>query len=307
MNRLAIALALKGANSAFNWYRDQDRKHQGDVYDALLSAVKDGKIQDLGKGASIDDIEEFFDKARAEAGELTRDAHERLDRRRAAFAAAAPDRKARQAALKAQAKAYEKESKNGAGKFIGTALGVAGAAAAAWAVWEYWLSDIVEEKTSGSKSGSASSSGSSKKVTVTKPAPSRTETDAAGKSTLVYSTRSEDGAAGTGAAGTAHTTRLADDPNNEMRPKVAGPLGEEPAERDEALLTSIDDQLSTLDTLEDDQRQATAPRHDDSARSGVLGDTGSGSRSDKVSDADTTIGASGRHELRKDQDGKNRK
>ncbi|GAB3082966.1 hypothetical protein [Corynebacterium aquatimens] len=40
-----------------------------------------------------------------------------------------------------------------------------------------------------------------------------------------------------------------------------GPLSEEPAERDEALLSSIEDQLSTLDTLDDDQRQATDPRH----------------------------------------------
>ena len=34
-------------------------------------------------------------------------------------------------------------------------------------------------------------------------------------------------------------------------------LGEEPAERDEQLLSSIDEQLTTLDTLDDDQRDAT--------------------------------------------------
>lgn len=39
-----------------------------------------------------------------------------------------------------------------------------------------------------------------------------------------------------------------------------GPLSEEPAERDEELLSSIDEQLSTLETLDDDQRKATEPR-----------------------------------------------
>ena len=37
--------------------------------------------------------------------------------------------------------------------------------------------------------------------------------------------------------------------------KDHGPLSEEPAERDEELLGSIDEQLSTLDTLDDAQRE----------------------------------------------------
>ncbi|MDK8796063.1 hypothetical protein QP968_10130 [Corynebacterium sp. MSK041] len=40
-----------------------------------------------------------------------------------------------------------------------------------------------------------------------------------------------------------------------------GPLSEDPAERDEELLASIDEQLSSLDALADDQRESTQPRN----------------------------------------------
>ena len=117
-------------------------------------------------------------------------------------------------------------------------LGIAGAAAAGWAVWEYWLKD----KLSGD------SSTTTKRTTA---APTRTETNSRGTSTLVYSTRTED------AKGTSVRSELR--PDADMR--GAGPLGEEPAERDEELLASIDEQLTTLDALDDDQREATAPHH----------------------------------------------
>lgn len=316
----AIKLALKGATGAYGLYRTLDDKKQREVYDALLGSLKDGKLEKVAKDAGIDDLEDLYETAREQAGDLTRDAHARLDRRRAEFAATAPDRKARQAALKAQIKSYENDKKGGAGKVIGGILAAAGLAAGAWAVWEYWLSDVINEKTSKDSKKTTKKSTS---VKFTAPAATRTETDKSGKSTLVYSTRTGDAsgtthgtAAGTGVKGSGVTAgtadaaagrRVSNDPDNDMRPKAAmpgsaGPLGEEPADRDEHLLTSIDEQLTTLDTLEDNQRQATSPTHGDSARSDVLGDTGSGRRSDKVSDADTTFGASGRHELRKDQD-----
>lgn len=234
MNTTALRLAMKGINSAYNHYRNTDDKKQREVYEALTDALEDG--------------------------DLTRDTHERLERRRAAFAAAVPEPKS--------------QSKGSAGKTIGAVLAIAGTAAGAWAVWEYWLKDKLNEKNDK------------------QDAPARPTT---GSSRLVYSTSRED------AADNAGTTNL-NDPDNAMRPNVAGPLGEEPAERDEALLSSIDEQLTTLDTLDDDQREATAPRHTTGhTSSDVLGDTGSGKRSDKVSDADTTIGASrGRHELNED-------
>ena len=57
-------------------------------------------------------------------------------------------------------------------------------------------------------------------------------------------------ASSTGTATLVYSTTTEDD-------RGAGPLGEEPAVRDEELLSSIDEQLSTLDTLDDDQRDAT--------------------------------------------------
>lgn len=280
-----IKLALKGATGAYGYYRNSNRKRESDIYDSLLDNLRKGNLNDLHKDANLDDLEDLIGSARLEAGEITRDLHDNLDRRRAAFAAAAPDREARRKALKHDAKARKQEhSSGGAGKAIGVVLGLAGAAAAGWAVWEYWLSDKLAEND---------------KETVKTVKTVRTETapasKPAGSSKLVYSTTTEDANRG--------------DANNEMRPKAdfggsAGPLGEEPAVRDEELLSSIDEQLTTLDALDDDQREATSPHHSSDSSSDVLRDTGSGNRSDKVSDADTSIGASGRHELRKDDEDK---
>lgn len=277
-----MKLALKGATGAYAYYRNSNRKRDNDIYESLVENLRKGNVNDLHKNANLDDLEDLVDTARAEAGDITRDLHDSLDRRRAAFAAAAPDREARRKALKHEAKALKKEnSSGGAGKAVGVVLGLAGAAAAGWAVWEYWLSDKLAENRT-------------KTATKTEAKPAAT-----GSSKLVYSTRTED-------ANTASAS-VTNDSNNDMRPKAdlggaAGPLGEEPAVRDETLLSSIDEQLTTLDALDDDQREATSPRH---GSSDVLRDTGSGNRSDKVSDTDTTIGATGRHEVRKDANEKN--
>lgn len=250
-----IKLALKGATGAYASYRNSNRKRESDIYDSLLDNLRKGNLDNLHKDANLDDLEDVIDSARLEAGEITRDLHDSLDRRRAAFAAAAPDREARRQALKQDAKARKKKnSSGGAGKAIGIVLGLAGTAFGAWAAWEYWLSDKLAEKDQQTPA---------KKTTTVK-----TETaKPAGSSKLVYSTTTEDA-------------------NNEMRPKAdlggsAGPLGEEPAVRDEELLSSIDEQLTTLDALDDDQREATQPHHS------------------------STSSTSGRHELREDNEGKN--
>lgn len=292
MNTTLLKLAFTGANGAYNYLRNTKNKKEGEIYEALLDAVRNGRFEDFADDANIDDLEDLLSSARAEAGDVTRDIHDRLDRRRAAFAAAAPDREARRKALQHDARAQLKKNKKKggtAGKVVGGVLATAGLAYAGWKVWKFYLADKLAENKSGNKTYT--------------PAPTRTETDKAGTSTLVYSTRTED-------------ATVTNDPENTMRPVAdipgsAGPLGEEPAQRDEELLASIDEQLTTLDTLEDDQREATAPRHGGvrggahggaDTSSDVLKDTGSGRRSDKVSDADTTVGASGRHELRKDED-----
>lgn len=251
MNLSTLSLAVKGANSALNYLRDNGKKKEREIYDSLLEAVREGNLDDLADNANQDELEELFSTARREAGDVTRDIHDRLDRRRAAFAAAAPDRKARHEALKHDLRFQEEKKGSGAGKVIGTVLGIAGAAAASWAVWEFWLKDKLNEN-------------SSETTKRTSPAPTRTETDSRGTSTLVYSTRTED--AREDARENAKATTVRNEPGNELRPNAdmrgaAGPLGEEPAERDEELLASIDEQLTTLDALDDDQREGTAPHH----------------------------------------------
>lgn len=221
MNPFALNLAFKGARSAISYFRRLDDDKQREIYDSVVEALKEGKVDDVSDLANIDELEGVFDAARREAGDLTRDAHDRLDRRRAAFAAAAPSREVRRKALKQEAKDAKKKSKGNAGSIVATVLGVAAAGAAAWAAWEFFLKD----KLSGGKHA----------ATYTRVAP-REEKDSQGETTLVYSTRTEDDSRAAGSA---------------------GPLGEEPAERDEELLGSIDRQLNTLNTLDDDQRRST--------------------------------------------------
>lgn len=214
MNPFAISLAYKGARSALKYFRTLDDEKKREIYDSVVEAVNKDSDSAGEKFGNL------YDVARREAGALTRDSHDRLDRHRAQFAAAAPERAERRLALKQEAKDAKRKSKGSAGAVIGTAFGVAAAAAAGWAAWEFLLKD----KLAGNK----------KSVSYTHVAP-RQETNARGETTLVYSTRTEDDRA----AGS------------------AVPLGEEPAVRDEKLLSSIDEQLTTLDTLDDDQRDAT--------------------------------------------------
>lgn len=261
MKSTMLRLALTGATGAYNYYRNMDNRKQREMYDTLLGALREGKLDEVSEELGIDDLEDLYGRARAHAGELTRDAHDRLDRRRAAFVAAGPERRARREALKQEAqqlkkgalpgkKAKKAQRKARAGKTVGTMFGAAVAATAAWAAWEFWLRDKLNENPT-------------------------TQTDsehtAGGSATLVYSTSTAD---------------------DDMRPQAdmqgaAGPLGEDPAERDEELLSSIDSQLSTLDTLDD----AHGNIHDGERRS----------------DADSTVGdapgnaqPTGRHALRED-------
>ena len=259
MNPTLLRLVASAAGSTLSSMKKGNDKREREIYQALLQAVEDDNLDHVTKEADIDGLEDIFDTARAEAGDVTRDIHARLDRRRAAFAAAAPDRKVRRAALEHDAKWRKKNAKkkkaSNAGKILGGVLGVAAVGAAAWAAWEYWLSDKLQDKSGTNKTT---------KTTTYRKATPRTETDSRGRSTLVYSTRTENAAANmTNTATTMNTSTV----HNELRPDAdmrgAGPLGEAPAERDEDLLASIDEQLTSLDTLEDEQREVTEPRHGD--------------------------------------------
>lgn len=176
MNLKTIGLVATGANQALKYLRQQSDKRERDIYQSLLDNLKDGDLDNLHEQLNTSELEELYGSARAHAGDITRDAHDRLDRRRAAFAEAAPSRKERQELLRAHAKDAKKK-KGGFGKVVKTTLGTAALAGGAWAAWEFFL----KGKLSGDNTAKTAH-----------PAPTRTETDRRGSSTIVYSTRTED-------------------------------------------------------------------------------------------------------------------
>lgn len=223
MNLKNIGFAAAFVNQAWKYLRDQNDKRERDIYQSLLDNLKDGKLDDLHDKFDIDELEELYGAARAQAGEITRDAHDRLDRRRKQFEAAAPSRKERQEFLEKHAKSakknVKKKKKGGFGKVVGATLGTAALAGGAWAAWEFFL----KEKLAGED----------ELAKTYRPAPTRTETQPRGSSTIVYSTRTEDDRDG--------EEQLLTDATSSQD------LGGEG--------------LTTLDTLADDQRKATNPQH----------------------------------------------
>lgn len=247
MNPALIPFALKGANSAYKYLREQDGKRERDIYSSLLENLKDGDLDDVREQLKPEELERLHGAARASAGDITRDLHDRLDRRRADFAATAPARKAYREELLQEAKDKKKEGSSTFGKVAKWTLAAAGTAAGAWACWEFFL----KEKLSGDKQAA-------KTYTA---APTRTETDAQGGTTLVYSTRTEDAreadaqaARQTPAAGRGERVDGFEDGG--VHP------AEEGAASGNAARTGREDLgrpgLSTLDTLDDDQRGSTS-------------------------------------------------
>lgn len=226
MNLKNFGLVAAGANQALKYLREQNDKRERNIYDSLLENLKEGNLDDLHDKLDIDELQELYGAARAQAGEITRDAHDRLDRRRAAFTAAAPSRKERQELLRKASK-EKKKKKGGVGKVVGTTLGTAALAGCAWAAWEFFLKDKL--------------AGDDEPVKAYRPAPTRTETDGQGSTTVVYSTRTEDDLKG-GTSRIVSTSSTSTDYDN------GTDLGGEG--------------LTTLDTLADDQRKATDARED---------------------------------------------
>ena len=219
MNLKNIGFAAAIANQAWKYLRDQNDKRERDIYQSLLDNLKDGKLDDIHEKFDADQLQELYGAARAQAGEITRDAHDRLDRRRKQFADAAPSRKERQEFLEKHAKTAKKKKKGGFGKVVGATLGTAALAGGAWAAWEFFLKDKL--------------AGEDEPAKTYRPAPTRTETQPRGSSTIVYSTRTEDDREG--------EEQLLTDATSSQD------LGGEG--------------LTTLDTLADDQRKATDPQH----------------------------------------------
>lgn len=256
MNLKNIGFAAAFANQAWKYLRDQSDKRERDIYQSLLDNLKDGKLDDIHEKFDADQLEELYGAARAQAGEITRDAHDRLDRRRKQFADAAPSRKERQEFLEKHAKTAKKKKKGGFGKVVGATLGTAALAGGAWAAWEFFLKDKL--------------AGEDEPAKAYRPAPTRTETDTRGSSTIVYSTRTED-----------------DRPGARREEGIEGGVfpnepGEEQQLSDATSGKDLGGEgLTTLDTLADDQRKATNAQH---------------------SVEDTVDGSAdgGRHELRED-------
>lgn len=225
MNLKTLGIAYTIANQAAKYYRGQNDKRERGIYDSLLENLKDGDLDDIREKFDRDELEELFGTARAQAGDITRQAHDRLDRRRAAFEADAPLRKQRIEFLESHAKEKKDEGRSVLGT-IGAVIKwttlAAVAGGGAWAAWEFWLKDKF---------------GGEEPVKTYRPAPSRTETDASGTSTLVYSTRTED----------------------EREAGIEGGVfpKEDTSGKHELRNDDTTDELTTLDTLDDDQRKAT--------------------------------------------------
>lgn len=244
MNLRNIRLAAKVANHFYGQYRGLNDAQKRNVYEAVrvLANPSHGiDIDDLDEDDldALDELDESqFSEARREAGELTRAAHARLDRQRRLFDS---ERLSKQVAKKAEKKAKQRKRAKQA-KGIGAATGILTLLAAiGGAVWYFFLRE--EEKPAPRKDHRPVKQTGEKK-------------NADGSVTRIYSTAT---AAKNGKKN--GTEKIAT--GNRIEDETAGshgPLSEEPAERDEELLSSIDQQLSTLDTLDDDQREATDPR-----------------------------------------------
>ncbi|QXB19390.1 hypothetical protein SAMN04488531_1037 [Corynebacterium coyleae] len=189
MNLRTIGMAYALANQGLKYFRDQNDKRERDIYQSLIDTLKDGDLSDLTDKFDRDQLQELYGAARAEAGEITRQAHERLDRRRAAFDADAPLRAAQLAFLKDHAKEKKDEGRSVLGT-IGSVIKwstlSAVAAGSAWAAWEFFLKDKIAELRDDSPAdldlvsvaeGGAGRAGGA---------------GVGGTSTLVYSTTTED-------------------------------------------------------------------------------------------------------------------
>lgn len=192
MNLKTIGMAYAIANQGVKYLRDQNDKRERDIYQSLIDTLKDGNLSDLTDTFDRDQLQELYGAARAEAGEITRQAHDRLDRRRAAFDADAPLRAAQLAFLKDHAKEKKDEGRSVLGT-IGSVVKwstlSAVAAGGAWAAWEFFLKDKIAELRDDSPADldlvSVAENGAG-------AGSAGTGSGAPGTSTLVYSTTTED-------------------------------------------------------------------------------------------------------------------
>lgn len=223
MNLRSIRIASAVAGTLFNRYRDLNNEQKRDVYEAV-------RLMARGDNDETDEDTSNFSAARLQAGDVTRAAHARLDRRRALFEQDQLDKKEKKELEKAlkkqkknkQGKKSGKSGKSGNGIALGALILTLLAAIAGGVYYFIFGTDSPAAKKASAKKAPAKKV--PQKSTPAKPTVQKTQPPTQG------STRA-------------------------TAAKDHGPLSEEPAERDEELLSSIDEQLSTLDTLDDAQRE----------------------------------------------------
>lgn len=226
MNLRNIRIASAVAGTLFNRYRDLNSEQKRDVYEAV-------RLMARGDNNETDEDTSNFSAARLQAGDVTRAAHARLDRRRALFEQDQLDKKEKKKLEKAlkkqkkQGKKAGKSGKSGNGIALG-ALILALLAAIAGGIYYFIF---------GTDSPAAKKAPAKKAPAKKAPAKKEPQKSAPAKATVQKTQPPTQGSTRAAAA------------------KDHGPLSEEPAERDEELLSSIDEQLSTLDTLDDAQRE----------------------------------------------------
>lgn len=203
MNLRNIRIASAVAGTLFNRYRDLNNEQKRDVYEAV-------RLMARGDNNETDEDTSNFSAARLQAGDVTRAAHARLDRRRALFEQDQLDKKA------------GKSGKSGNGIALGALILALLAAIAGGIYYFIFGTDSPAAKKAPAKKA---------------PAKKEPQKSAPAKATVQKTQPPTQGSTRAAAA------------------KDHGPLSEEPAERDEELLSSIDEQLSTLDTLDDAQRE----------------------------------------------------
>lgn len=207
MNLRNIRIASAVAGTLFNRYRELNNEQKRDVYEAVRLMARGNNEENEADTANFSD-------ARRQAGDVTRAAHARLDRRRALFEAEQLDKKEKKELEKALKK--QKKSGHAKGNSLGALILTLLAAIAGGVYYFVFGNDSKPAKKAPQKPAP-------------KPAPAKESVQRTQPPTM--------------------------DSTREAATKDHGPLSEEPAERDEALLSSIDEQLSTLDTLDNAQRE----------------------------------------------------
>ncbi|WP_018298102.1 hypothetical protein [Corynebacterium lubricantis] len=208
MNLALIRQGYSVARDVLDTVNDYREQKQREAFDALQEAADNFDADELRERG-----QDLFDESRREAGKLTQAAHRRLDKTRATIADRAQDAskqveaRATQVADKVTGKEAKREKRRKNTRRALSAVGiVALLSAIAAAVYYFFFASDNKQKE--------------ERTTPPRVEEHSTEKD----SKLVYSTTSDKAA----------------------EKASAGPLGEEPAERDEELLESLEEQLETL-------------------------------------------------------------